>query len=131
MKRLALILFLMTAGPVFAGEGQWHWAYAQNCSNRWNLWKGLADVEIQGTKFQAKLYDEKNPKDVDIILKGTIKAGKIKVVETEMNTDVGESDFSGTYLSEKNKSDPSAKAFESINLSDGYSMIGLTREIQN
>lgn len=128
VKYLKIVLFLMTSGVATAGE-QWHWAYAQNCSNRWNLWQGLADVEIQGVNFQAKLNSGKGPRELSIILKGTIKNGKLKVAATELDSDMGKSDYTGSYIHEKIVDGGPLEAVESINLSNGYSMIGLSRTI--
>ena len=101
----------------------WVWIKAgNNVSTFWDVTTGPAEVTIDGEKFSASLYWADNPTESRISLDGSIKDGKIKATEAVHNTDLGESAFTGTYI----KTD----YVTTINLSDGFGMIGITHPLK-
>ena len=98
----------------------WQWVKAgNNVSTSWNVDNGPADVAIDGEKFSARLYWKDMPTEARIFLEGTIQNGKIQVKEEIQASDYTGSVYTGTYL----KTD----YVETINLSDGFGMIGITQ----
>src|SRR5436309_554706 len=48
-------LLLLTTPAL--GEEKWAWFYAGSLINKWSIGQGQADVELSGTNFVAKLYE--------------------------------------------------------------------------
>lgn len=115
------------APALFAAGNQWHWIKAaNNAEPPWVVSKGDADVEISDGKLDATLFWEGSTKIVRFSLKGSLVAGNLIVKETVRNTDFGGSTFTGKLTVQEWKR-PSPGKTEVITLSDGFSMIGLTR----
>jgi outer membrane biogenesis lipoprotein LolB len=101
----------------------WGWVKAgNNASNYWDVETGPADVIINDKKFSARLYWKENPTEVKTSLEGTIQEGKITAKEVIQASDYTGSVYTGTYM----KTD----YVQTINLSDGLGMIGITQPIK-
>ena len=131
MRFLLLLLFLLVCSTAIAAESQWRWVKATNNVLRgWDVSEGNADVVIEGEKFNAKLYWKDSDRDVKISLSGTIKSGKISVTQTIHESDIGESTYKGTFQRKRWEEFAGTIGAESITLSDGWGMIGITRSLK-
>ena len=111
---------------MFAAGKQWHWIKASNNADPpWTVSKGDADVEISDGKLDATLFWEGSTKIIRFSLKGSLVNGNLIVKETVRNSDFG-STYTGKLAVQEWKR-PSPGRTEVITLSDGFSMIGLTR----
>jgi len=120
----ALIGFALPA--LLASRGSWADG-AEKCSwvqsgaivgQPWNIEQGLCKVTLNGSHFEAVLYDEKNPDWARFKITGSIHGNALAVkVETE-NSDAGLDDYAG-------KLKVSPWHLKVITLSDGYNMIGI------
>jgi hypothetical protein len=118
----SICLILVLCFSVQAYEFTWGWVKASNnVDHHWDIETGPAYVSINGNKFSAILYWKDQPSDPKIILKGTIRGKTIMVKETIHGSDYTGSIYTGTY----NKK----KEVETINLSDGFGLIGITRAV--
>ena len=125
------LLFLLACSTAIAAESQWRWVKATNNVLRgWDISEGNADVLIEGERFNAKLFWKDSDKDVKLSLSGTIKKGKITVTETVHNSDYSGSTYKGTFQSKRWEEFSGTVGAESITLSDGWGMIGMTRSIK-
>ena len=128
MNRILTCLLCLSYVSV-AADSQWHWIKVGDyVDHAWNVSKGDAEVSVKDGQFSAKLFsDGGSSKDIQISLKGSITNGRITVRAIERNSNVG-STYTGRLTSQKWK-----EAFEgmtgaeTITLSDGLGMIGLTR----
>lgn len=131
MHFLLSLLFLFACSNAIAAESPWHWVKATNNVLRgWDVSEGTADVLIEGERFNAKLFWKDSDKDVKLSLRGTIKNGKVSVTETIHESDAGDSIYKGTFQRKKWKEFSGTVGAESITLSDGWGMIGITRSIK-
>ena len=122
----ALILFLFAS---IAMSADWNWIKTTNVVNGWDVSKGKALIEISGESIVAYLYWEDDPNKIKYTLTGNIKNDIIKVTETVHNSDFSGSVYSGTYNKKTWDGFADSVGAESINLSDGWGMIGITRVI--
>jgi hypothetical protein len=121
------LLFLFLSSAVFGADKQWHWIKASNNADPpWAISKGDAEVEINDGKLDATLFWEGSTKIVRISLKGSLVNGNLTVKETGRNADLGGSTYTGKLIVQEWKK-PAPGKTEVITLSDGFSMIGLTR----
>jgi hypothetical protein len=129
MRAWILFFLLIAASPSVAADSQWHWIKAGNTIEEWFVSQGNAEVSIEGDKFTAKLFQGSSHTDAQIILKGVVKNGKITAKETIQGSDYTGSMYEGT-LSKKNwENFAGTSGAESINLSDGWSLIGIKRTL--
>jgi hypothetical protein len=111
---------------MFGADKQWHWIKASNNADPpWAVSKGDAEVEIGDGKLDATLFDG-STKIVRFSLKGSLVNGSLTVKETVRNSDFGGSTYTGKLVVQEWKK-PAPGKTEVITLSDGFSMIGLTR----
>jgi len=101
----------------------WVWVKAgNNVSTYWDVETGPADVTIDDKKFSAKLYWKENPTELKTSLEGTIQEGKLTAKEVIQASDNTGSVYTGTYMK--------TEYVQTINLSDGLGMIGITQPIK-
>jgi outer membrane biogenesis lipoprotein LolB len=129
MRIWLLLLIVCFAARADAAEGQWQWVKATNVGG-WEVSEGNADVSIQGEKFNARLFWKGSDKEVKILLRGVIKKGKITVTEEIQGSDYTGSTYEGTFQTKRWKEFSGTLGAESITLSDGWGMIGITRSIK-
>ncbi len=126
LTRIAVLL-LCLAPAMFAGGKQWHWIKAQNNADPpWTVLKGDAEVEISDGRLDATLFWEGSAKIVRFLPKGSLVNGNLVVKEIIHNSDFSGSTFTGQLVIQEWKR-PNPGKTEVITLSDGFSMIGLTR----
>ena len=128
--RAYLVLFVVLCGSTsFAADGQWHWVKANNIvAKGWDVSEGTAQVSIDGAKFSAKLFWKDSSDKVQIVLDGTIKNGRITATETIQESDYTGSVIHGTFT-RRHWTFSGTTGAESITLSDGWNMIGITRDL--
>jgi hypothetical protein len=130
VRGLLLAVILCCSFASLAADGQWRWVKAENDTfNGWRTLDGYAEVMIDGEKFSAKLIAKGSEQYLEILLKGTIKDGKITAKETIQGSDYTGSNYQGAIEKKKWESTAGTVGAESITLSDGWSMIGITRAI--
>jgi hypothetical protein len=129
-----LILSVVCTAPVcvFAAENQWHWVkVGNNIDHGWDVSSGDAEVTINGGQLSAKLFWNGSSTDIQLALKGSIANGHVTVKETLQNSDYGGSTYTGTRTVKTwTETIAGATGVETITLSDGMGMIGLTRSIR-
>jgi hypothetical protein len=123
----ALMLALLLGASASGADHQWHWVKATNTIKGWSISQGDADVVIAGDQFRVTLFSE--GKTVQSSLKGTIHNEKIAASETVANSDYSGSTYRGTFERKSWNEVAGTTGAESITLSDGWGMIGLTRSI--
>ena len=129
MRILTFLAILLVGSVAGAANQEWLWVKATNTVQGWSLSQGTARVVITGDHIQAELYSHLDG-HLESSLKGQIHDGKVVVSEIAPNTDYSGSTFRGT-LERKRWNDFSGTiGSESITLSDGWGMIGLTRTIE-
>ena len=128
MRLMILILLSALSSMVLAQD--WEWVKATNKTSGWDVTKGKGSIEIYNEKFTAKLYWGDLPNKIKYTLKGNIKNNKISVIETVHNSDFSGSTYTGTYDKKTWEGFADIAGAESINLSDGWSMIGISRPIK-
>jgi hypothetical protein len=124
-----LLLAVLSGAFAFGAEREWHWVKATNTIEGWSVSQGDAEVIITGDQFRVTLFSESG-KTVQSSLKGTIRNGKIATSETVANSDYSGSTYRGTFERKRWNEVAGSTGAESITLSDGWGMIGLTRSIQ-
>jgi len=102
---------------------------AENDSDGWSVSEGNADVSIESGRFSAKLFRKGSDDDLQILLQGTIENGSIVAKETIQASDHSGSTYKGTFRRKNWQEFDGTNGAESINLSDGWSMIGILRSI--
>lgn len=124
------LAFLLSPARVPPTTGEkWHWMKAENDGDGWSVSEGDADVSIEGGRFSAKLFRKGSDEDLQILLQGTIENGSIVAKETIEASDQSGSTYRGTFRRKKWQEVDGTTGAESINLSDGWSMIGILRSI--
>jgi len=130
---LSCLLYLCPA--MFAADSSgWHWIkVGNNFDHAWDVCQGDAEVIIKDGQFSAKLFWKDSGKDVQISLKGSISNGRITAQETVYGT---ETDFSGSKFTGRlsirkwKEVECGATGIETITLTDGLGMIGLTKTLK-
>jgi hypothetical protein len=130
MRAWLLVLLMFYASTATAAESQWHWIKASNGIKGWTVSEGNADVSIQRDKFEAELFRKNSDRDLEIVLKGVVKDGELTVKEVLQNSDYSGSTYHGAVQTKKWDEFSGTIGAESITLTDGWGMIGLTRTIQ-
>jgi hypothetical protein len=129
--RTWLVLSIMLFSPALVhAQTQWHSVKATNTISGYSVSEGNAELAMAGDQFTAKLFWKGSDTNLQILLKGTIKAGRITVEETLQESDSGGSTYHGTLREKKWAEFAGTVGGESITLSDGWGMIGITRGIQ-
>jgi hypothetical protein len=128
MNRI-LAYLLFASSVAFAADPQWNWIkFSSNFDHAWDVSRGFADVTVIKGRLTAKLYWEGSISDVKITLNGTVSKSRIAVKETIHNSDFSGSTYTGGLAVQKFKEAfAGATGVETITLSDGFGMIGLTR----
>jgi outer membrane biogenesis lipoprotein LolB len=130
MRVWFVVLLMLSASTAIGAESQWHWIKASNnVVKGWTVSEGNADVSIQGDKFEAKLFWKDSTKDVQIVLKGAVKNGKITVNEDVQESDHSGSTYHGAIQIKKWDEFSGTIGAESITPTDVWGMIGITRAI--
>src|SRR6266852_448522 len=124
----ALLLALLSGALALGADREWHWVKATNTIKGWSVSQGDAEVGITGDQFRVTLFSDSG-KTVQSSLKGTIHNGKIAASETVANSDYSGSRYRGTFEKKRWNEVAGTTGAESITLSDGWGMIGLTRSI--
>jgi len=129
MRAWILSFILLAGSPSVAADIHWDWIKAGYTINEWFVQQGRAQVSIEGDKFSAKLFDEGSVTEVRITLKGVIKNGKLTVKEEIQGSDYTGSIYEGSLNTKKWDNFAGTAGAESINLSDGWSLIGIKRTL--
>jgi hypothetical protein len=130
-RKLLLVLVLLTLPSlIFGSEHQWHWVKAGNNVTGWDVATGNADVVINGGTITATLFWSDSEKDIQITLKGSITGDKLTVKETVHNSDYSGSTYTGTRTVKKWPEVSGTIGVETITLSDGLGMIGISRSLK-
>ncbi|HZV97690.1 MAG TPA: hypothetical protein VFF74_01745 [Methylophilaceae bacterium] len=126
-------LLILISGLVFSNivlaEPTWKWVKANNLIDKWAMEEGMAEVRISKDAFEAKLYKPDNLQTVYIKLSGTIDKNWIVASHNVTNAGRGFNKFRGPRKSSHWKGFEEHTGVETITLTDGWSMIGLTRGI--
>ena len=125
---LTMSLWLLAAIPALA-EPDWKWVQASNLIDKWSVEQGLAEVRIKNDGFEARLYKPTDLKTVYMRLNGTIDKSRIVANQTMADNSKSPSKFRGPMKSSHWKAFENHSGVETITLTDGWSMIGLTRGI--
>ena len=130
MKLAFLVILVLGSGASFATDPSWRWVKASNIvAKGWDLSDGIADVSMDGAKFTARLFRKQSKSEFQIVLDGTIKNGRITAKEIIQGSDYTGSVFHGTIERKKwGEEFAGTTGAESITLSDGWNMIGITRD---
>ena len=126
-----LLLVLTVASPLLSADAAWHWVKAEYSINGWFVSQGSTDLAVKNGKFEARLFHENSSNDVQIVLEGVVKNGRISATETIQASDHTGSRYTGTWTKKKWDDTARTSGAESINLSDGWSLIGIRRTISN
>jgi hypothetical protein len=130
MRVLVLAVLMLCQNSLFAADNQWRWTKAENDTfNGWRILEGYAEVVIDANKFSARLISKGPDNGVEILLKGTIKNSRISAKETIQGSDYTGSIYEGSIQIKKWENTGGTIGAESITLTDGWSMIGITRAI--
>jgi uncharacterized protein YfaP (DUF2135 family) len=130
VRCLFLTVILFCSSALLAADGQWRWVKAENDTlNGWRTLGGYAEVVVDGEIFRARLIATGSDQTVEISLKGKIKDGKISAKETIEGSDYTGSIYHGSIEKKKWENTGGTVGGESITLTDGWSMIGITRAI--
>ena len=128
MRVLTFSMLLVSAAFAFGADREWHWVKATNTIKGWSISQGDAEVVITGGQVRVTLFSDSD-KTIQSSLKGTIRNGKIVASETVANSDYSGSTFHGTFERKRWTEVAGTTGAESITLSDGWGMIGVTRSI--
>jgi hypothetical protein len=127
LRAFALLLTFLLGTSAFGADLEWHWIKATNTITGWSIPQGDAEVAITGDQFRVTLFTD--GKTVRSSLRGTIHNEKIAASETVANSDYSGSTYRGTFQRKSWNEVAGTTGAESITLSDGWGMIGLTRNI--
>src|SRR5579871_423703 len=103
----------LACSPSLAADSQWHWIKAGNTSEQWVVSEGMAEVSMANGRFSARLFRKDSNKDVQIILEGTIRNGRITAKETIQGSDFTGSAYSGTLREKKWRSEEHTSELQS------------------
>jgi hypothetical protein len=125
-----VLLLTLFCSALCNGQTQWRWVkVTNNTINGYSLDEGVAEVAMKGDQFTAKLFSKGPDNHLKILLEGTIKAKRISAKETIQESDYTGSTYHGTFRKKKWEEFSGTVGAESIMLSDGWGMIGITRDI--
>jgi hypothetical protein len=128
-KRVLVLLTLPSL--LFGSEHQWRWVKAGNSDiTGWDVATGDADVVINGAAITATLFRSGSEKEVQMTLKGSVTGAKLTVKETVHNSDYSGSTCTGTRTVKKWPEFSGTIGVETITLSDGFGMIGISRSLK-
>jgi len=123
----ALVLALLSSVSAFGADPEWHWVKATNTIKGWSISQGDAEVVVTGNQFRVTLFSDGGT--VQSTLKGTIHNEKIAATEMVANSDYSGSKYRGTFERKSWNEVAGTTGAESITLSDGWGMIGITRSV--
>jgi hypothetical protein len=124
-----VLLLTLSCSALCHGQTQWHWVKVANTINGYSVDEGNAEITMTSGQFTAKLFWKGSDKHLQILLQGTLKAGTITAKETIEGSDYTGSTYHGTFRKKKWGEFSGTVGAESITLSDGGGMIGITRDI--
>jgi hypothetical protein len=132
MKTVVAIFFGALISAASPAETKWEWikvsqAVGQNAA--WQVDKGAAEVQLTNDAFNAKLYWASPPTKLKIELRGSLKNGKLVVTEKILDSDSSGSTYNGTLQTRRWAEFASTIGADSVNLTDGWSMIGIQRSV--
>jgi hypothetical protein len=131
MNRRLVFVLLLLQSATFAAENQWHWVKAtNNVTSGWDVSEGNADVVIKDGQFNATLFWEGSTKAIEISLKGSVANGRLSVKETIHRAEFGGAYYVGSLTTKRWAEAAGTIGVETITLSDGLDMIGLTKTIK-
>jgi len=130
MSRYMLIALLLTLPQYSRAADVWHRVKAENETDSWRVVEGDAEVTVNGERFVAQLFAKGSHENPQISLKGNIKADRIIVVEIVVGTDGPAATYKGSLRKSKWRDGAEYAGVETITLTDGWSVIGLTRAIK-
>jgi hypothetical protein len=125
MRKLICVFLLLLPHSAWAGDDSWHWVKAENNTSDWRVLEGEADILVAGDKFHAKLFS-RGSHDVQIELSGTIRGRQVTALESVQGTDGEAATYRGHVSRSSWKPVQGNSGVETITLSDGWSMIGIT-----
>jgi hypothetical protein len=127
-----LTCLLLASFVAFGADSQWHWIkVGNNVDHAWDVSRGVAKIEISNGQFTARLFWEGSDKDAQIPLKGSISGSAISARETVLGSDYSGSTYTGRLTTKRWAAGTDGLAgVETITLSDGLGMIGITRAIK-
>lgn len=130
-KILVIITYLLIANFAMAGEKSWSWVECYPRMGQWDPMVGVAEVNIEGNRFSAHLYDEIDQDFLRISIEGTINSDNITAKYLKYGTEGDAVVIKGKYHKEI-WAEPFNKAIgvETIMFPDNLGLVGLTREIK-
>jgi hypothetical protein len=87
-----------TAQVSLPRQSHWAWIYTAALFDKWESITGKATVTIEGTKFNARLFDGEHPTLVQFTLSGTINGDQVKVRAVREQSDTSPGDYSGRIV---------------------------------
>ena len=127
MRTLSVCSVLLSSVMAF-GVNHWQWVKAKNTISGWSVSQGHADVVISGEHFEASLFSESGGQIA--FLKGTIQKGHVTAKERVSASDFSGSTYHGKLARKRWPDSAGTTGAESITLSDGWGMIGLSRSLK-
>jgi hypothetical protein len=127
MRTLSVCSVLLSSVMAF-GVNQWQWVKATNTLSGWSVSQGQAEVVISGQHFEAKLFSDSCAQIA--LLKGTIQNGNVTAKERISASDFSDSTYHGQLTRKRWPKSAGTTSAESITLSDGWGMIGLSRSME-
>lgn len=125
--RNLLVLSLLLSSLTAFGADRWQWVKANNNTGGWSLSQGFAEVVVSGEHFEAKLFSDSGEQTE--LLTGTIQKGTVTAKERILASDFSGSTYQGKLAKKRWPQFSGTSGGESITLSDGWNMIGLTRNL--
>lgn len=116
--------------PSVAADSNWAWVRATSIEDDWAVQKGKAKVTIVGTSFTAELFDPDDPETVLYLVRGRIREQRVVAQSETKNSDFGSSKMSGEIRRKKWKGFVETVGRQTITLSDGWNLLGITRELR-
>ncbi len=129
MSRYLLLAIALLFPRYSTAADVWHWVKAANETDSWQVLEGDADVNIDGEHFAAQLFAKGTHKDAEITLKGAITASRITATEIVIGTDGPAATFKGRLRTQRWPGETEFRGVKTIVLTDGWSVIALTRGI--
>ena len=126
MRTLFVCSVLLSSLTAF-GVDHWQWVKATNTISGWSVSQGHAEVVISGEDFEARLSSDSGKQIA--FLKGTIQKGNVTAKERISASDFSGSTYHGKLSRKRWPESAGTTGAESITLSDGWGMIGLSRSL--
>ena len=124
-----LLCCVLFCAVVAIGADDWRWVKATNTTEGWSVSQGHAEVVISGEHFEARLLSDSG-KELVSTLHGTVRKQTIAAKERISASDFSGSSYRGTLARKTWPAFAGTSGVESITLSDGYSMIGIRKNVK-